>query len=108
MTDSRNLHDGDDSDIQCRSQLTSEDNQYVMGNLNETDENRKDAITKMKHWIEESDDLCAQIVTEQANIQLQIFFKRERHVSEYGTDFTREIKKPYDVWIANTMTIIPG
>lgn len=58
MTDSRSWN-GDDSDVQCQHALTSEDKEYATAYLNETDENREDAIAEMKRWIEESDDLCA-------------------------------------------------
>lgn len=58
MTDSRSWHD-DDNDMQCQHELTSEDKEYAAAHLNETDNNRENAIAEIKCWIQENDDLCA-------------------------------------------------
>nr|XP_012222899.1 PREDICTED: alpha-tocopherol transfer protein-like [Linepithema humile] len=53
MTDPRSCRD-------CVSrELTIEEKEYAAANLNETDENREKAITHIRHWIQENDDLCA-------------------------------------------------
>ncbi|XP_012222901.1 retinol-binding protein pinta-like [Linepithema humile] len=53
MTDPRSCRD-------CVSRkLTIEEKEYAAANLNETDENREKAITHIRHWIQENDDLCA-------------------------------------------------
>lgn len=57
MTDSRSWHD--DSGIECQHELTSEDKEYAAVHLNETDNNRENAITEIKCWIQENNDLCA-------------------------------------------------
>ncbi|XP_012529158.1 retinol-binding protein pinta [Monomorium pharaonis] len=40
--------------------MTSEDKKYAAEYLNETDENKENAVAEIKRWIEESDDLPAQ------------------------------------------------
>lgn len=45
----------------ARQELTSEDKRYAAAHLNETDEIRENAVAEIKRWIEESDDLSAQI-----------------------------------------------
>ncbi|XP_036143249.1 retinol-binding protein pinta isoform X3 [Monomorium pharaonis] len=42
-------------------ELTSEDKRYAEVHLNETDGVRENAITEIKRWIEECDELCIQI-----------------------------------------------
>ncbi|XP_012222900.1 retinol-binding protein pinta-like [Linepithema humile] len=53
MTDPQSCHD-------CVTrELTIKEKEYAAANLNETDENREKAITHIRHWIQENDDLCA-------------------------------------------------
>jgi len=42
-------------------ELTSEDKKYAAAHLNETDETRQNAVAEIRRWIEESNDLRAQI-----------------------------------------------
>jgi len=45
----------------ARQELTSEDKKYAAVHLNETDETRQNAVAEIRRWIEESNDLRAQI-----------------------------------------------
>jgi len=45
----------------ARQELTGEDKKYAAAHLNETDETRENAVAEIRRWIEESDDLRAQI-----------------------------------------------
>ncbi|XP_072759669.1 retinol-binding protein pinta-like [Anoplolepis gracilipes] len=100
MTDSRSWHD-DNSDLQYQhNQLSNEDKQYAAAHLNETDENREDAIAEMKRWIEESDDLYARtddffilrflrvckFNTEKTKIRMRNYYKQRLDVPEWFTN----------------------
>jgi len=50
-----------DNVVHARQELTSEDKKYAAAHLNETDETRQNAIAEIRRWIEESDNLRAQI-----------------------------------------------
>lgn len=45
----------------ARQELISEDKRYAAAHLNETDETRENALAEIRRWIEEIDDLPAQI-----------------------------------------------
>ncbi|KAL6263041.1 hypothetical protein P5V15_005837 [Pogonomyrmex californicus] len=95
-------------------ELTSEQKIYAKTHLNETDDIRKDALTKIKRWIEESSDLCAQtddisilpylrickFDIEETKIRIQNYHKFRSDVPEWYTNkdpFQPELQAIFDL-----------